>query len=56
MSGVTVYGFDLPRGDVMAYFPEANVLTRTEVDPRSRTPAFKSTAVSLSRAGSRPAN
>ncbi len=55
MEGVTVYGFDVRRGDVMAYFPEANVLTRTLVDPRSRTPAFKSTPVSISRAASPPA-
>ncbi|MCG8443483.1 MAG: FdhF/YdeP family oxidoreductase, partial [Caulobacterales bacterium] len=35
MEGVTVYAFDLPRGDVMAYYPEANALTSTAVDPRS---------------------
>jgi predicted molibdopterin-dependent oxidoreductase YjgC len=56
MKSVTVYGFDLRRGDVMAYFPEANVLTRAVVDPRSRTPAFKSTPVSVSRADWRPVN
>jgi anaerobic selenocysteine-containing dehydrogenase len=37
--------FDLPRGSALAYFPEANVLTATAVDPRSRTPAFKSIPV-----------
>jgi anaerobic selenocysteine-containing dehydrogenase len=47
MKAVTVYSFDLPRGAMMAYFPEANVLTCTQVDPRSRTPAFKSTPVSI---------
>ncbi|MDP3735964.1 MAG: FdhF/YdeP family oxidoreductase [Hyphomonadaceae bacterium] len=52
MKGVTVYGFDVPRGNAMAYFPEANVLTRTQVDPRSKTPAFKSTAVSIAPSGS----
>ncbi|MEZ5562519.1 MAG: FdhF/YdeP family oxidoreductase [Gammaproteobacteria bacterium] len=45
MEGVTVRPFDLARGSVMAYFPEANVLTGTAVDPRSKTPAFKSTPV-----------
>ncbi len=45
MEGVTVYSYDLPRGDALAYYPEANVLTGTEVDPRSRTPSFKSTPV-----------
>jgi anaerobic selenocysteine-containing dehydrogenase len=37
--------YDLPRGSALAYFPEANVLTGTAVDPRSRTPAFKSVPV-----------
>ncbi len=47
MEGLTVRAFDLARGSVMAYFPEANVLTGTAVDPRSKTPAFKSTPVWL---------
>ena len=37
--------YDLPRGSVLAYYPEANVLVGTEVDPRSKTPAFKSVPV-----------
>ena len=45
MHAVRVQPYDLPRGDLMAYFPEANVLTSTAVDPRSKTPAFKSTPV-----------
>jgi molybdopterin-dependent oxidoreductase alpha subunit len=45
MEGLLVYAFGLSRGDVMAYYPEANVLTSVEVDPRSRTPAFKATPV-----------
>lgn len=45
MKDVTLYAYDMPRGNVMAYYPEANILTGTEVDPRSRTPAFKSTPV-----------
>lgn len=45
MEGVAVQPFDLPRGDLMAYFPEANVLVGTAVDPESHTPAFKSTRV-----------
>jgi len=47
MRGVEVVAHDLPPGDVMAYFPEANVLTSTSVDPRSKTPAFKATPVSI---------
>jgi anaerobic selenocysteine-containing dehydrogenase len=47
MSGVTVFAFDVPRGNVLAYYPEANILTSTEHDPRSQTPAFKSVPVRI---------
>ena len=39
MDNVEVIEFDLPENSVMAYFPEANILCGTEVDPRSKTPA-----------------
>jgi len=45
MNNITVRAYDIARGSVMAYFPEANVLIGTDVDPRSKTPAFKSTPV-----------
>jgi molybdopterin-dependent oxidoreductase alpha subunit len=44
MSG-TAMPFDLPRGSALAYYPEANVLCGTAVDPRSKTPAFKSVPI-----------
>ena len=47
MPDVTVFAHPLPRGCLMAYYPEANVLTGTAVDPRSRTPAFKNTTVRI---------
>jgi len=47
MAAVTVYPFDLPEGDLMAYYPEANILIGLEQDPRSKTPAFKSVSVRL---------
>jgi molybdopterin-dependent oxidoreductase alpha subunit len=47
MRDVVVERFDLPPGNLMAYFPEANVLTGTAVDPRSRTPGFKATPVQV---------
>ena len=47
MKKVSVYPFDLPKGNLMAYFPEANVLIGQQVDARSRTPAFKSIPVSI---------
>lgn len=47
MEQVLAREFDLPSGDVMAYYPEANALIGTSVDPRSRTPSFKSTRVDI---------
>ena len=47
MRNVTCYPFDLPPGNVMAYYPEANVLIGLEHDPRSKTPAFKNIAVNI---------
>ena len=47
MQNVKVFAFDLPRGNIMAYYPEANVLIGTAHDPRSKTPAFKSVAVRI---------
>ncbi|MET0357375.1 MAG: molybdopterin-dependent oxidoreductase, partial [Cellvibrio sp.] len=47
MQKVKVFIFDLPRGNAMAYYPEANVLIGTAHDPRSKTPAFKSVAVQI---------
>ncbi len=46
MEGVATR-YDLPRGSALAYYPEANVLVGTAVDPRSKTPAFKSVPVWL---------
>jgi anaerobic selenocysteine-containing dehydrogenase len=42
-----VMAFDLPRGSALAYYPEANVLSGTAVDPGSRTPAFKSIPITI---------
>ena len=47
MKDVVVRAFDVARGSVMAYYPEANILTGTMVDPRSKTPSFKATPVRL---------
>lgn len=49
MENVTVKVFPISRGGVMAYYPEANRLTGTAVDPRSRTPSFKATPVWFER-------
>ena len=47
MKNLKVYPFDLPEKNMMAYYPEANVLIGREHDPRSLTPAFKSIDISL---------
>lgn len=47
MIAVAAHPFDIPRKNVMAYYPEANVLTGNEVDPRSHTPSFKNTPVRI---------
>ena len=47
MKGVELYAYDVPKGNLLAFYPEANALTATAVDPRSKTPAFKSVEVSV---------
>lgn len=49
LPGVTLKAYDIARGSVLAYYPEANVLVGTAVDPRSRTPSFKATPVRIER-------
>lgn len=49
MTGLRVKAFNIRPGNLMCYFPEANVLIPLSSDPRSRTPAFKSVRVSLLR-------
>jgi molybdopterin-dependent oxidoreductase alpha subunit len=39
--------FEIRPGNVAMYYPESNVLVPRDVDPRSRTPAFKSVIVEL---------
>ncbi|MEJ2669462.1 MAG: FdhF/YdeP family oxidoreductase, partial [Gammaproteobacteria bacterium] len=47
MRALRAHRFDLPAGNVMAYYPEANVLIGRDTDPRSKTPAFKSVPVAI---------
>lgn len=49
MEGLSLAPYDIKPGNVMTYFPEANVLVPQTCDPRSRTPAFKSVKVSIER-------
>ncbi len=45
-----IVSFPIKPGNLMMYYPEANVLTSREIDPLSRTPSFKSVRVSLTKA------
>lgn len=47
MSAVRVSPFDVRQGNVMTYYPEANILIPRTTDSRSKTPAFKSVAVDI---------
>ncbi len=47
MQAVKVFAFEVPRKNLLAYYPEANVLIGTAHDPRSKTPAFKSVAIAV---------
>ena len=50
MHKVKVQLFDLAEGSVLAYYPEANVLTGSNLDPRSKTPNFKSIPINIVKA------
>jgi molybdopterin-dependent oxidoreductase alpha subunit len=39
--------YDIRQGNAAMYYPEANVLVPRDVDPRSKTPAFKSVLVEI---------
>ncbi|WP_096085077.1 FdhF/YdeP family oxidoreductase [Agaribacterium haliotis] len=50
MKALELSAFDVRRGNVLAYYPEANVLIPRTTDSRSHTPAFKSVAVNIAKA------
>jgi len=49
IAGLKLKPFDIRRGNLLMYFPEANVLVPLQTDPRSQTPGFKAVQVSLRR-------
>jgi anaerobic selenocysteine-containing dehydrogenase len=53
MPNILVRGHDIRAGNAMMYYPESNVLVPTRVDPKSRTPAYKSVLVRLEKQGAR---
>ncbi|MFC3052056.1 FdhF/YdeP family oxidoreductase [Kordiimonas pumila] len=50
MAGVKVHAYDIAPGSIMAYYPEANILTARTIDKRSKTPNFKSIPVTIEKA------
>jgi len=47
MDKIKVREFNIKEGNILAYFPEANVLVPRTTDPRSKTPAYKSVCVKV---------
>jgi len=47
MRRILVRTWDIRAGNAAMYYPEANVLVPADADPESRTPAFKSVAITL---------
>ncbi|SMF20206.1 oxidoreductase alpha (molybdopterin) subunit [Alteromonadaceae bacterium Bs31] len=45
MKGLRVKPFDVRKGNILCYYPEANILIPKQADKRSYTPGFKSVAV-----------
>ncbi len=47
IDGILVRPIDIPPGNAVMYYPEANVLLGRRMDPRSQTPAFKGGLVTV---------
>ncbi len=43
--GFELREFDIKEGSIMGFYPETNVLVESNLDPKSKTPAFKNTEV-----------
>ena len=49
MQGLTLFPFPIKPGNIMMYYPEANVLVPRSHDAQSKTPSFKSINVTVER-------
>jgi len=47
MTGQILVAYPIRAGNIMMYYPEANVLVPRTSDPQSRTPSFKSVDVTV---------
>jgi len=54
LDGLRVRFLDVSRGSLVMYYPEANAVVPRRIDPKSGTPAFKSTLVRLVKSTTRP--
>jgi anaerobic selenocysteine-containing dehydrogenase len=48
LQNIRVAAYDIALGCAAMYYPEANVLVRSRVDPKSGTPAFKHIHIKVS--------
>ncbi|MEP7220262.1 MAG: molybdopterin dinucleotide binding domain-containing protein, partial [Bacteroidota bacterium] len=53
MRGIRVAVYDIALGSAAMYYPEANLLVGTGVDPKSGTPAYKNVRVVLEKSNGR---
>jgi len=49
LSNQRLHPFPIKPGNIMMYYPEANVLVPRRMDPKSKTPSFKSVPVTLNK-------
>lgn len=54
MTGIRARAFEVRAGNAAMYCPEANVLVPADVDPQSKTPAFKSVTIRVVPEARRP--
>jgi hypothetical protein len=47
MRYILVRAFDIRAGNALMYYPEANLLVGRDVDPLSKTPAFKAVTITV---------
>jgi molybdopterin-dependent oxidoreductase alpha subunit len=47
MNNIFIRQFDIKEGNTLMYYPECNLLISRELDPQSKTPAFKMTEISI---------
>jgi molybdopterin-dependent oxidoreductase alpha subunit len=53
LPGIRVRAIEIPPGNAAMYYPEANVIVPRQVDPKSKTPAFKNSIITVETLPSR---